>query len=105
MTVTRREEIVQHWQEKLNITFGMTKEEALEKFRAWQENKKTCQNCEGEGLIPFCDIHLICKEAEEEKDERSNVEGDGDRGRVDEVDGNERVRISLSEERERVALR
>ncbi len=96
-----KEEIVKNWQEKLDIHFGMTKEEALEKFREWREKMKTCQRCEGEKLVEFCPIHLICKEA----DNVRHVERNDDRGRTFEINGSETLRTALSEERKRIPLR
>lgn len=52
-----------HYREELGIKIGMSKEEALEKFREWRLTKKTCDRCEGEKYVAFCPFHLICKEA------------------------------------------
>jgi len=62
-----------YWLERLGITPGMSKAEALEKFLQWKENKRTCERCSGENLVDFCQIRLICREAEME-------EGKDDRG-------------------------
>ena len=56
------------WREKLGIEIGMTKDQALEKFIDWQQNKKTCQRCEGDKYVDYCPIHLICEEAQNERD-------------------------------------
>lgn len=98
------ERSLEDYQEALGIYLGMSKQEAFENFRVWQETKKTCQRCEGEKYKEYCPFHLICKQAEEEKDDR-DAERDGNRGRVVKADEPERVRVSLSEERERSSLR
>jgi len=93
--------IKKHWRQKLDIKIGMSKEEALEKFRVWRESKKTCARCEGEKYVEFCPIHLICKEAE-------NVGGDATRNdnrkRVARNTESETVRTRLSKARERNSL-
>ena len=96
-----KEEIVNHWQDKLDIHFEMIKEEALEKFRAWREKIKTCQHCEGEKLIEFCPIHLICKEANNVR----HAERNDNRGRTFKTNGLETVRTGLSEARKRASIR
>jgi len=101
MTGDTKEEIINHWQGKLDIHFGMSKEEAFEKFRGWREKKKTCQRCEGEKLIEFCPIHLICKEADNVRDAERN----DNRGRTFKTDGLETVRTGLSEARKRASIR
>ena len=55
-----------HWREKLETVIGMSKKEVLEKFANWQSDKKTCIRCkENEYKYKdFCDVHLICEEAE-----------------------------------------
>jgi len=30
----------EHWQEELNISYGMSEEDAFENFRQWREKKK-----------------------------------------------------------------
>jgi len=39
-------ETKEYWREKVGISFGMSKEEALEKFRDRKETKRTCLRCE-----------------------------------------------------------
>ncbi len=92
---------IEDWRIKLGIELGMPKEEALDCFVAWREKQRTCQHCEGNKYIEFCDIHLICKEA----DNVINVARDDNRGRTFEAAGPQAVRVSLSATRERVALR
>lgn len=96
-------EMVRNWQEQIDIHFGGSKEEALEKFRAWREKKKTCQRCEGEKYVECCPIKLICKEANE--DERDNVTGNVDRGRNVEVAKHKTLRTEQIEVRKRASIR
>ncbi len=92
---------IAHWQEKLNIHFGMSKDEALNQFVEWRTEKKTCQRCEGDKLTEFCSIHLICQEADNVRD----ASRDDNRRRTSEVAQSETVRANLSQKRERVAIR
>jgi hypothetical protein len=103
----RRDEVIKHWQERLNIPFGLTKEEALGRVRDWREAKETCQRCEEKDYNQFCDINLICKEAEkdEEKKDGRDIKRDVDRGRLVAGNGAQTVRARLSASRERDALR
>ncbi len=59
--------LVGYWQEKLDIHFGMTKEEALDQFREWRGTKKTCERCQGNEYKyeQYCPVRLICKEAQD----------------------------------------
>ncbi len=69
-----------YWQEKLGIEFGMTKQEALEKFHQWREKKKTCERCECESYLSYCPVRLICEEAEEGEHEYESARGQIDSG-------------------------
>ena len=89
------------YRKELEIKIGMSKEEALEKFRQWRENMKTCRRCEGDKYISFCPIHLICKEADNVRD----AEGNDNRGRAFKIDGFKALRIELSEARKRTSIR
>jgi len=95
-------EKVSHWQNVLGVTYGMSKEEALEKFREWRERKKTCQRCEGESLVEFCPIRLICMEAE---NVRNNAERDDNRSGTFKTPELEAVRTSIVEGRKRASIR
>jgi hypothetical protein len=68
---------IQEWQEEFEIEFGMTKEEAFEKFLEWQASKKTCQRCEGEEYAAYCPVNLICKEAMDYESRRQIDIGSG----------------------------
>jgi hypothetical protein len=92
---------ISDWQDEIGITFGMAKDEALEKFREWQLKKKTCQRCEGDKYVQFCLIHLICEEAQNERD----AKGNDNRGRTFETDEPKALRIELSETRKRASIR
>ncbi len=92
-----------HWQEELNIRYGMPEEEAFENFRIWREKKKTCQRCEGEKYTESCPIKNICKEAD--RDERTDAKGNDDRRGIDEINGRKTLRIGDFEKRERVPIR
>ncbi len=92
---------VDGWRIELGIEKGMSKEEAFEKFREWQLNKKTCQRCEGDKYFEYCPIRLVCKEADNVRD----AERDDDRGRTFEINGAEPLRTVLSETRKRASLR
>ena len=80
-------ESVPHWQERLSISIGMTIQEAIEKFLAWQENKKTCERCGGVEYFNYCPVRLVCKEASAliEKEEVMIEHGNGEEfsGEVD----------------------
>lgn len=89
------------WREKLGIEIGMTKDQALEKFIDWQQNKKTCQRCEGDKYVDYCPIHLICEEAQNERD----AKGNDNRGRTSQTDEPKTLRTELSQTRERASLR
>jgi len=89
------------WRQELGIEVGMSKEEALEKFTAWQLKKKTCQRCEGDKYFEYCPIRLVCKEANDVR----NVEGDDNRSRINEINGSKTLGIELSSARKRVSLR
>jgi hypothetical protein len=93
---------IKDWQEKLGIHYGMEKEEALEKFREWRERMKTCRRCEGEKLVDYCEIHLICEEAD---NEQRNAEGDDNGSRIIEINESQALRTSLFETRKRASLR
>ena len=58
------ESVFEYWREKLGVEVGMSKEEALECFREWRLNKKTCERCEGEEYVSFCPVHVICRESD-----------------------------------------
>lgn len=75
-------ETIPYWQEKLGIEFGMARKEALEKFFDWQEDKKTCQRCEGEEYFNLCPVRFICAAVlgEEVIEDES---GEVDRGEID----------------------
>ncbi len=92
----------EHWQKELNIYFGMSKQQALENFRAWRENKKTCQRCEGEQYAEYCPIHEICEEGD--KDERP-ITGNVDRSRNVEAVKYKGFRIDEFEARKRTSIR
>jgi len=94
-------ESANYWREILGIEFGITKQEALDRFVTWRTTKKTCQRCEGEKLVEFCEMRIVCKEA----DDVRNAEGDDNRSRVGKVDESKTVRTELSSERKRIAVR
>lgn len=96
------EQIVGNWQMELEVHYGMDREEALEKFRVWREKKKTCLRCECEKYVEYCEIHLICEEAN--KDERP-TSGDVDRGRNVEAIKHKALRIDQFEARKRASIR
>jgi hypothetical protein len=54
-----KEEQVSRWQERLDIHYGMDKEQGLENFRAWREKKKTCIQCEGEKYFDYYEIKIM----------------------------------------------
>jgi hypothetical protein len=87
---------------KFGIEFGMSKEQALEKFIDWQQNKKTCQRCEGEKYVQYCPIHLICKEAQ---DVNGNAQGNGNGTGTPQINEPETIRINLSEAKKRASIR
>jgi hypothetical protein len=91
-------ETKEYWRLKLGIEVGMSKDEALEKFRVWREKMKTCERCEGEKYVEFCPIHLICKEAD-------NVGRNDNGNRTNEVNEPQAPRACIFENRERVAIR
>lgn len=93
---------VDGWRIELGIEKGMSKEEAFEKFTAWQLKKKTCQRCEGDKYFDYCPIRLVCREA---NDVRDNAQGNDNRSRITEIDGSKTLRVEISEERERISLR
>ena len=95
------QEIIENWQDKLNISFGMSKEEALENFRIWRETKKTCQRCEFDKYVQFCPIHLICEDANNERDAKRN----DNRGRTSQINEPKTIRTELSQTRKRTSLR
>jgi len=110
-----KQRVISFWRSVTGITPGMSREDALNLFIRFRDNP-TCDRCaENKKIKGYCEGRFICEQAdaltrvkegeEEARDGQRNVERDGDRGRVDEVDGAERVRVSLSQERERVALR
>lgn len=71
---------VDKWRQESGVTPGMSKEEALGRFREWRATKKTCERCEEKGLSKFCPLHLVCEEAdrkESEEDGREIVVGEG----------------------------
>lgn len=90
------------WRAELAIELGMTKDQALEKFLEWQGTKKTCQRCEGEKYWDYCPIRLICKEA---NNVRNDAQRDVDRGRTAETPESEAVRAQFSAARERASIR
>jgi hypothetical protein len=92
---------LENWRERLGFEIGMPKEEAFEKFREWRSTKKTCQRCEGETYIDFCEIHLICEEA----DRVGYAEGNDNRGRIIETNEPEALRTQLFEARKRASIR
>jgi len=94
-------EMTETWQERLNIQYGMSKEEALENLRIWREKMKTCQRCECDKHVQFCPIHLICEESNNER----NVEGDDNRGRIAQINEPEDLRTELSQARKRASIR
>ena len=100
--VSPGEERIQYRQQKLGIQFGMSKEEAFERFGAWREKIKTCHRCEGEKYMEYCPIHLICKEVD---NEQRNVTGDDYRGGVFEIDESEALRADVFKTRKRASLR
>jgi hypothetical protein len=69
----------EYWRKILGIEIGMTKQEAMQKFREWQEANRTCSRCEGENLVDFCPVRLICEEAKREE----GMEYESARGQVD----------------------
>jgi len=88
------------YREDLGIKAGMSKEEAFEKFREWQQTKKTCQRCEGEKYKDCCPVHLICEEANERNAKRN------DNGRrTSQIDEPKTLRAELSQARKRASLR
>ena len=97
---------IEKWQEKLGIARGMSKEEALEKFREWRGKMKTCERCmdedENKKYVQFCPIHLICEEAD---NEQRNVEGNDNRGRIVEANESKALRTIFFEGRKRDAIR
>ncbi len=93
--------IVAHWQEKLDIHYGMSKEKALDKFVEWRMTKKTCLRCEGDKLAEFCPVYLICQEADNVRD----VARDDNRRRTPKAVELETFRTDLSQKRERAAVR
>lgn len=90
------------YREELGIKIGMSKEEALEKFRTWRERMKTCERCEGEKYIEFCPMHLICKEAD---NEQQDVGGNDHRSRIDELNEVEGIRTRIFKNRQRTPIR
>jgi hypothetical protein len=90
------------WQSVFGIEFGMSKEEAFEKFIDWQQDKKTCQRCEGDKYWAYCPIRLVCKEANNVRD---NAQRDDNGSRINEINGIETLRIISSETRKRASLR
>jgi hypothetical protein len=97
----KRQESIDWIRERAGITLGMSKDEALEKFRLWRERMRTCQRCECDKYIDFCPFHLICMEADDVRDAEGNDNGD----RVVEADGAETLRAGISETRKRASLR
>jgi hypothetical protein len=91
---------IETWQEKLNIHYGMEKEEALENFREWREKMKTCQRCECDKYLEFCPIHLICEESNVRDAERND-----NRGRIAQTNESKTLRTELSQARKRVPIR
>ena len=67
-------ESVPHWQERLAVSIGMTTQETIEQFLAWQENKKTCERCGGGEYLAYCPVRLTCKEASEHERRRPATE-------------------------------
>ena len=57
------------YQEELGIKFGMSKQDALERFREWRDSKKTCERCEGSQYKIYCPYALICEEAGKEEED------------------------------------
>ncbi|MBM4338795.1 MAG: hypothetical protein FJ110_04565 [Deltaproteobacteria bacterium] len=93
---------IERWQNVLNIHYGMSKEEAFERFREWRERKKTCQRCEGENLVEYCPIRSICMEADYVRD---NAKGNDHGGRTFETFEPETFRASLFEARAKASVR
>ena len=90
-----------YWRNELGIEIGMSKDVALEKFREWQQKKKTCQRCEADQYIELCPIQNICKEANHERDVKRN----DNRRRTPEINEPKALRIELSQARERASVR
>ena len=74
-----RERVIDSWRRITGILPGDTKERALEKFRLFREQSRTCERCsEDDSIQLFCDGRLICMGIEE----RMEIE-DESRGEVD----------------------
>jgi len=63
----RKAEAVSLWRDRLGILPGMSRHEALEKFRAWREDKATCRRCEEKDYTKFCPVATVCRQANEEE--------------------------------------
>ncbi len=93
---------ISHWREVLEISVGMSKEQALEKFAEWRSTKKTCQRCEGEKLTDYCQLKLICMEVDYVN---GNASGNDNRRRTSKAFESKTVRTPVSTDRVRTPLR
>jgi hypothetical protein len=104
-----RQETIGRIRERTGISIGMSREEALERFSAWQEKIKTCGRCLPDfEYSEFCPFIFICKEiqaAEEVRENVTTIRRDDNRSRVDEDFRVEPQRIKLLTNRKRDALR
>lgn len=60
-----KSDLVELWWDRLNIYPGNSREEALQAFREFRDNSKTCGRCEETGYSRFCQAVVMCKQSEE----------------------------------------
>jgi len=98
-------ETKEYWREKVGISFGMSKEHAMEKFREWRETKRACLRCEGDLLVSYCPLQHICREADTEGQDVGDAPGNDNRRRADQVTEPKTTRVEISKSRKRTPIR
>ena len=94
------EDEIHYWQNEISIELGIPKEQALDIFMGWRETRKTCQRCECDEYLQYCNVKLICEECNE-RDAKGDDNGTG----IIKVDEPKTLRVGLSQARKRASIR